>query len=133
MAVFAALGYDEKIAMCVRPEQLFVISHQAWREINTHLGTDANTLQEHVNQLSQKHFGHNVIIGDCFCGGGSIPFYVARMGCDTYASDFNPIAGLLTLASLNICGAGEEKLVEIKVFQQEVYNAVDREMTKLGI
>ena len=132
-AAFATLGYDAKLAMCVRPEQLENISKQAWREINNHLGTDASSLQELVNQLSQKRFGKNVTVGDCFCGGGSIPFEAARMGCDVYASDLNPIAGLLTWASLNICGAEENELNEIKEFQRNAYDTIDKKITELGI
>jgi putative DNA methylase len=80
-----------------------------------------------------KRYGHNVTVGDCFCGGGSIPFEAARMGCDVYASDLNPIAGLLTWADLHICGASAEELAEIRAFQQKVYDAVDREIRELGI
>jgi len=133
ISAFRTLGYDAKIALCKRPEQLEAISEQAWKEINHHLKTTANNLPELVNQLSQKRFGHNAVVGDCFCGGGSIPFEAARMGCDTYASDLNPIAGLLTWASLHICGGSEEELAEIKAFQQKVYDAVDREICDLGI
>lgn len=132
-AAFKTLGYDDKLTLCIRPEQLENLSEQTWREVNSHLGMDAYSLPELVNQLSIKRFGHNVTVGDCFCGGGSIPFEAARMGCDVYASDLNPIAGLLTWAGLNICGASETELTEIKLFQQKVYDAVDQEITELGI
>ena len=57
----------------------------------------------------------------------------ARMGLDVYASDLNPIAGLLTWAAINMCGASETEIEEIKRFQQEVYDAVDKEISSLGI
>ncbi|MGB4440382.1 MAG: anti-phage-associated DUF1156 domain-containing protein, partial [Sedimentibacter sp.] len=63
----------------------------------------------------------------------SIPFEASRMGCDTYASDLNPVAGLLTWASINILGANDEELEEIKKFQKDVFNEVDKEITELGI
>lgn len=131
--VFFTLGYDQKLTKCVRPEQLANLAPQTWNEINEHLETSAHSLQELVQQLSTKRFGRNATVGDCFCGGGSIPFEAARMGCDTYASDLNPIAGLLTWASIHICGASDKELAEIKAFQQEVYEKVDQEITKLGI
>lgn len=131
--VFNTLGYDQKLTKCIRPEQLKNLDPQTWNEINHHLGTNAKSLQELTQQLSIKRFGKNAVVGDCFCGGGSIPFEAARMGCDTYASDLNPIAGLLTWASINICGASDEELAEIKKFQQEVFNKVDKEITDLGI
>ena len=131
--VFNTLGYDQKLTKCIRPEQLKNLDQQTWKEINHHLGTVAGSLQELTQQLSVKRFGKNVRVGDCFCGGGSVPFEAARMGCDTYAADLNPIAGLLTWASINICGASEEELAAIKKFQQEVFDKVDKEITALGI
>lgn len=132
-AVFKAMGYDEKLTLCKRPEQLQNLNEQTWNEINQHLGTSAHSLSELVNQLSITRYGHNVVVGDCFCGGGSIPFEAARMGCDVYASDLNPIAGLLTWADLNICGASDKELENIKDFQQRVYESVDKEIRDLGI
>lgn len=131
---FGKLGYDERLAACVRPEQFErPTNDHVWNEINHHLGTNAYNLQDLMRQLSEKRFGENAIIGDCFCGGGSIPFEAARMGLDVYASDLNPVAGLLTWAAINICGASEDEIAKIKRFQQEVYDAVDREITALGI
>lgn len=114
-AAFEMLGYDAKIGMCKRPEQLDNISEQAWKDINHHLATDAHSISELVHQLSQKRYGHNVSVGDCFCGGGSIPFEAARIGCNSYGSDLNPIAGILTWADLYISGASEEKLKKFRI------------------
>jgi putative DNA methylase len=132
-AIFKAMGYDEKLTLCKRPEQLENISEQSWNEINQHLGSAAHSLPELVNQLSMKRYGHNITVGDCFCGGGSIPFEAARMGCDVYASDLNPIAGLLTWADLHICGASENELKAITDFQKNAYDTVDKEICRLGI
>lgn len=133
MAVFRILGYDEKIAMCKRPEHVEVTDQQTWNEINHHLGTSAHSLQELVSQLSARKYGHNVVVGDCFCGGGSIPFEAARIGCDAYGSDLNPVAGLLTWADLHICGASQEDVDRIRKFQKDVYDRIDRELRELGI
>lgn len=132
-AAFDLLGYDEKIALGVRPEHFTVTSEQTWREINHHLGTTAASLPELVEQLAQKRFGHSLRVGDCFCGGGSIPFEAARIGCAAYGSDLNPVAGLLTWAAINVCGASKEELEDIRRFQQSVYDAVDAEIRELGI
>ncbi|MDR3349201.1 MAG: hypothetical protein LBO03_06325 [Acidaminococcales bacterium] len=55
------------------------------------------------------------------------------MGLDVYASDLNPVAGLLTWAAINICGASYAEIEEVKKFQQEIYDAVDKEIAELGI
>jgi adenine-specific DNA methylase len=131
---FEQLGYDERLKACVRPEQFErPADDHAWKEINHHFGTHAFTLQDLMRQLSEKRFGKNAVIGDCFCGGGSIPFEAARMGLDIYASDLNPIAGLLTWAAINICGASDMEIEEINQFQKKIYNDVDKEITELGI
>ena len=37
---------------------------------------------------------------DCFAGGGAIPLEALRLGCETYALDYNPVAVLLNKAVL---------------------------------
>ena len=68
-----------------------------------------------------------------FCGAGSIPFEAARLGCDVYASDLNPIGCLLTWGALNIVGGDAETRSSIERAQREIADAVDREITELGI
>ena len=101
--------------------------------MNRHLGTDARSIPELVEQLGIARFGHRPKLADTFCGGGSIPFEAARIGCDVYASDLNPIACMLTWGAFNIIGADEETRAEIEKAQKEVAAAVDGEITRLGI
>lgn len=131
--LFKTLGYDEKLKYCVRPEQLTSLRNDSWNAINHHLGTSAHSLDQLVEQLSMKRYGHLITVGDCFSGGGSIPFEAARMGAKAYGSDLNPVAGLLTWSNINILGASEDELDEIKKFQKSVFDAVDKEITELGI
>ena len=131
--LFKTLGYDDKLKYCVRPEQLTTLRDDSWNAINHHLGTHAQSLDELVEQLSIKRYGRLIRVGDCFSGGGSIPFEAARIGTQAYGSDLNPIAGLLTWANINILGANENELAEIEKFQKCVYDAVDKEITNLGI
>ena len=93
------MGLDERLTYCLRPEELPNSAlDNVWPEVNAHLGTDATSLPELVRQLGERRFGHRPRVGDPFCGGGSIPFEAARLGCDVYAADLNPIACLLTWA-----------------------------------
>ena len=131
--VFMRLSYDEKLVYCDRPEQIDGPSDAAWEEINAHLGTDAHSLPELVQQLGERQFGHVPRIGDAFCGGGSVPFEAARLGCEAYGSDLNPVAALLTWAALHIVGGGPEVAEQVRRVQQEVYEAVDRQVTAWGI
>ncbi len=127
------MSYDQKLTYCMRPEEYSNKNPAVWKEINAHLDTKAANLQELVEQLGVKKFGHKAVVGDCFCGGGSVPFEAARMGCDVFASDLNPIAGLLTWSALNIAGASDEKIAKLREFQQKVYDAVDNQISNWGI
>ncbi len=131
--VFLSLSYDERLNYCDRPEQIDGPSPNSWAIINAHLGTKASSLPELVVELGKRRFGHVPKVGDSFCGGGSIPFEAARIGCDAYASDLNPVGAMLTWASLNIVGGGEKVAKEVQKAQREVYNAVDRQITEWGI
>jgi adenine-specific DNA methylase len=131
--VFERMPYAEKITYCNRPEQIDGPSPEAWDEINAHLSTHAANLNELVQELGEKRFGHTPRVGDAFCGGGSIPFEAARMGCDAYGSDLNPAAALLTWASLNIVGGGQDVVNDVVDAQKKVFKAVDRQITEWGI
>lgn len=133
LAVFSRLPYDEQIALCDRPEQIEGPSPEAWQKINAHLGTTATKLSELIAQLGQKRFGRVPRVGDAFCGGGSIPFEAARIGCEAYASDLNPVAALLTWSTLNIVGGGPEVAAQVREAQEEIYAAVDRQVCQWGI
>ena len=129
--VFERFTYDEKLEYCDRPERIDGPSETAWREINQHLGTHAKNLPDLVGELGRRQFGHVPRVGDAFCGGGSIPFEAARIGCDAYGADLNPVAALLTWAALNVVGGGPE--LGVGKAQREVYDAVDRQVTEWGI
>ncbi len=131
--VFERLPYSEKLEYCIRPEQIDGPSPETWAEINTHLGTHALNLPELVQEMGKKRFGHRPRVGDAFCGSGAIPFECARIGCDTYGSDLNPVAALLTWASLNLLGGGEEKITQLCRTQEEIYEAADKQITEWGI
>jgi adenine-specific DNA methylase len=132
-SAFDTLPYAERIADCERPENVTGPSAAAWAEINTHLGTRAASLPELVEQLGQRTFGHTPRVGDSFCGGGSIPFEAARIGCEAFGSDLNPVAGLLTWASLNLLGGGKKVQEEVMRVQAEALTAADQQVTKWGI
>jgi putative DNA methylase len=132
---FAELPYAERLAHVLRPEECDETELLAgvWPGVNRHLGTDAGSISELVQQLGIARFGHRPKLADTFCGGGSIPFEASRMGCDVYASDLNPIACMLTWGAFNIIGASHKRHAEIERAQKKVAAAVDDEITRLGI
>jgi len=105
--------------------------------INSHTAigrkTDAKNIQELVAELGQRRFGHTPKVGDCFCGGGSIPFEAARLGCEAFGSDLNPVAAMLTWASIHLIGGGEKIQKQVQEAQKKAYEAADKQITKWEI
>jgi putative DNA methylase len=132
-ATFDAMPYAERLDVCERPENVAGPSQAAWAEINAHLSTNALSLAELVKQLGQRNFGHIPRVGDAFCGGGSIPFEAARIGCESYGSDLNPVAGLLTWAGLNLIGGDERQRDEIERIQQKALEEAALQIAEWGI
>ncbi len=130
---FERLNYDEKLNYCLRPEQIDGPLPDAWEEINTHLGTTAKALPELVQQLGVRRFGHIPRIGDPVCGGGSIPFEAARMGCAAYASDLSPVAALLTWGALHLVGGDAKTRKVVREIQQTAYDATLKEIDAYGL
>ena len=131
--VFDHMSYDEKLTYCDRPEQIEGPDEKAWQAINEHLDTDAERLQELVTELGKRRFGHVPRVGDAFCGGGSIPFEAARLGCEAYGSDLNPVAALLTWAAIHLIGGGEKVQHQVKEAQEAAFEAADKQITEWGI
>lgn len=137
-ALATLAGYEEKAGISKRPEELDQnwLYAPVWAEVNrhyAHLGVNAQSLTELVEQFGILRYGHRPRVGDTFSGGGSIPFEAARIGCDVYASDLNPIACMLTWGALNIIGSSPDRRAEIEKAQERVAKAVDAEITELGI
>ena len=130
--LFERMSYDEKLRWCDRPEHLDGPSPKAWEAVNAHLDTSAASLPELVRELGVRRFGRVPRVGDAFCGGGSVPFEAARIGCEAYGSDLNPVAALLTWGALNIVGGGE-KVADVRAAQQAVFQTVDAQVTEWGI
>lgn len=127
------LPYSEQVENGKRPEEMdsFLFSH-IWGQVNSHLGTSAASFPQLVEQLGVARFGHRPKVADVFSGSGQIPFEAARLGCDVYASDLNPIAAMLTWGSLNIITDAEVQS-KIKAEQEIVLKKVREDLDALGV
>src|SRR5207245_5217099 len=104
-----------------RPEEIDGPSPASWAVINGHLKMAATSVSEVVMELGHRRFERRPRVGDSFCGGGSLPFEAARLGCEAYGSDLSPVATLLTWAALHIVGGGPEIAEQVRQTQQTVY------------
>ncbi len=130
---FLRLNYDKRLEMCARPEEIEGPSEASWEIINAHCDTTATCLPEWIQAMGVKRFGHPPRVGDAFCGGGSIPFEAARIGCEAYGSDLSPVAALLTWAALNIVGGGTEVADEVREALKKVYDAAKDQIEAWGV
>ncbi|MFZ4526453.1 MAG: DUF1156 domain-containing protein [Chlorobium sp.] len=127
-------SYKERIGNAKRAEEMFDNLHtHIWSRVNQHLGTAASSFPELVEQLGIMRYGHRPRVADTFCGSGQIPFEAARLGCDVYASDLNPVACMLTWGAFNIVGASAEEREEIDDDQAALAAKVKEEIDALGI
>jgi putative DNA methylase len=131
-------SYEAKATLCKRPEEVDQdwLFAPVWPKVNrhyAHLGLNAHSFPQLIEQLGILRYGRRPRAGDTFSGGGSVPFEAARLGCDVYASDLNPVACMLTWGALNIIGASPERRTELEAAQLQVFAEVDRELTALRI
>jgi len=130
---YASMTYDQKLDYAFRPEEIEGPSSASWDQINTHLGTSAKNLPSLVAELGVKRFGRTPRVGDAFCGGGSVPFEAARIGCDSFGSDLSPVAALLSWGALNVIGGDDDVARDVRAAQRAVYDIVDKQLAEWGI
>jgi adenine-specific DNA methylase len=95
-----------------------------------------NSLNEKLIKKARKDIreffgGKTPKVLDCFAGGGSIPLEALRLGCETYALEYNPVAVLILKAVLEYPQKYGKKLVEdVKKWGQWVYEEAKKEIGK---
>jgi len=134
LQMLSPMSYRRKVELAKRPEEVGdeVHSH-VWNAVNDHLGTEAYSFPELVEQLGIMRFGHRPKVADTFSGSGQIPFEAARLGCDVYASDLNPVACMLTWGAYHIMGSSVDERIPIEADQKAIVDRVISEIDELGI
>ncbi|NNN15741.1 MAG: DUF1156 domain-containing protein, partial [Acidimicrobiaceae bacterium] len=131
----AQTSYRESVRQVERAESVdqSYLYGPIWGSVNAHLGTNAFSFPELTEQLGMMRFGHRPKVADTFSGSGQIPFEAARLGCDVYASDLNPIATMLTWGALNIVGADTSERAELEESQERLVKVVRDQIDALQI
>ncbi|MCA9900784.1 MAG: DUF1156 domain-containing protein, partial [Anaerolineales bacterium] len=126
--------YREWVSQSFRPEEMMDTVHEhIWETVNAHLATNAYSFPELVEQLGIMRFGHRPRLADTFCGSGQIPFEAARLGCNVYASDLNPVACMLTWGAFNIIGGSPESRMNLAKNEGRLIQQADSEIEKMGV
>ena len=63
-------------------------------------GPDGAVVDEAKRRIREANGGVPPKVLDMFAGGGAIPLEAARLGCDSHALDYNPVAHLIELCTL---------------------------------
>ncbi|MDW8002109.1 MAG: DUF1156 domain-containing protein, partial [Deltaproteobacteria bacterium] len=89
-------------------------------------------LLEKARSLIREAFdGRQPRVLDPFAGGGAIPLEALRLGCETYALDYNPVAVILNKAVLEFPQKfGTALLEEVKKWGDWVLNEAKKELAK---
>jgi putative DNA methylase len=125
--------YRERVREAKRAEEdMDTVHDHIWEAVNAHLGTGAHSCPDLVEQLGVMRFGHRPRVADTFCGSGQIPFEAARLGCDVYASDLNPVACMLTWGSFHIVGDPFARRGVLEDEQAAIIQGVWSELEDLG-
>lgn len=128
------LTFNEQVRKAKRAEELdSSLYEHIWNDVNEHLNTSARSITELVEQIGRARYGHRPRLADIFSGSGQIPFEAARLGCDVYASDLNPIACMLTWGDFNIVGGSPESRQTLAEEQKQLVGLVQFEIDGLGV
>ena len=76
-------------------ERQFIIDFSKWEN-----SLNPTMIQRAREAILSANGGKPPKVLDCFAGGGAIPLEALRLGCETYASDLNPVAVLILKCTL---------------------------------
>ncbi len=78
----------------IQSEKEFISTLAKWESIQR------KDIIDKAREKIKEHYGEHIKVLDPFAGGGSIPLEAARLGLESYALDYNPVAVLINRAEL---------------------------------
>jgi putative DNA methylase len=98
---------------------------------NWDYASNAKYLEVGRGLVKAAHPEETPLVVDPFAGGGSIPLEALRLGCEAFASDLNPVAGLILKVMLeDIPRHGPELADELRRVGAEVKAAAEKELAE---
>ena len=97
---------------------------------------DHSASERHINTgralVNAAHSDETPLVADPFAGGGSIPLEALRLGCETFASDLNPVACLILKVMLeDIPRYGPGLADDLRQAGAKIKEAAERELAYL--
>jgi len=92
---YAALIPAPKDAEEWDKKRQFIIDLSKWEN-----SLNSTIIEKARNDILEANDGKPLRVLDPFAGGGAIPLEALRLGCETYAGDYNPVATLILKCTL---------------------------------
>jgi len=98
---------------------------------NWDFSSDQTYLEVGRGLVKAAHPEETPLVVDPFAGGGSIPLEALRLGCETFASDLNPVACLILKVMLeDIPRHGPELAEELRRVGKEIKEAAEKDLAE---
>ena len=99
---------------------------------NWDLSSNAQYLEISRGLVKAAHPEETPLVVDPFAGGGSIPLEALRLGCETFASDLNPVACLILKVMIeDIPRHGPKLAEELRRVWAEIKRQAEKELADL--
>lgn len=99
---------------------------------NWDLAANSTYLEVSRKLVMAAHGAEPPLVVDPFAGGGSIPLEALRLGCETFASDLNPVACLILKVMLeDIPQHGRQLADELRQVGTEIKRQAEKELAEL--
>lgn len=92
---YAALIPPPEDPVELEKRRQFIIELSKWEN-----SLNQTILEKARKEILEDNGGVSPKVLDCFAGGGSIPLEAMRLGCETYALEYNPVAVLILKCTL---------------------------------
>ncbi len=108
----------------------FIIDFSKWGN-----SLNQSMIQKAREDILKANGGKPARVLDPFAGGGAIPLEALRLGCETYASDYNPVASLILKCTLEYpqkYGKAKNVKAEDWIGVEETVNPLLEDVKKWG-
>jgi len=104
----------------------FIIELCKWKN-----SLNKNLIEKARKDILEANGGKIPKVLDPFAGGGAIPLEALRLGCETYASDYNPVAVLIEKCTLEYPQKyGEQLFKDVKKWGEWVLEEANKELAQ---
>jgi adenine-specific DNA methylase len=124
---FAALVPAPKDRDELRKQLEFVAELSKWEN-----SLNKRLIENAKKQIRDFFGGVPPKVLDCFAGGGAIPFEASRLGCVTYALEYNPVAVVILKAMLQYPQKFSKEKTEVTEGLHSVSNPFEEDVKKYG-